>query len=225
MDGLVGVLVAATVLALAATVLLFLASEPADEGARTSPGPSATTPSPGAPPTEPPSDLGDDETWLGDLVLDAGTVVTPDSRLRDVHAVGRDTRAGPSGLVAGSLAVDATVPFDVVAEQVGEGVTVRAAGRSQATVLRTVEVAGRRLPVEATGTVEVVDGRLVLEPRSIDVGGPDVLSRATAGVVRRLSTIEHTVEGLPDGLGLQDVTVREDGFRATLRGTDVRLDS
>jgi hypothetical protein len=89
--------------------------------------------------------------------------------------------------------------------------------------VRTVELVGRELRVVATGTVEVEDGRLVVEPRNIDLGGPDFIGDAIAAVVRGLVTIEHDIEGLPEGLTLQDVTVREDGFRAGLAGQDVRL--
>lgn len=34
-------------------------------------------------------------------------------------------------------------------------------------------------------------------------------------VVRGLVTIEHDIKGLPEGLGLPDVAVQDDGFRAT----------
>ena len=41
--------------------------------------------------------------------------------------------------------------------------------------------------------------------------------------MRELVTIRQPVEGVPDGLVLQEVTVQDDGFRARLSGTDVRL--
>jgi hypothetical protein len=90
-------------------------------------------------------------------------------------------------------------------------------------VVRTVTVLGRGLRVTATGTVEAKAGKLVVEPRSIDFGGPDFLSDATASVVRRLVTIEYDIEGLPKGLVLQNVAVQGDGFRANLRGEDIKL--
>jgi hypothetical protein len=90
-------------------------------------------------------------------------------------------------------------------------------------MVRTVEALGRELRVIATGTVEVEAGRLVVEPHSIDFGGPDFLSDAIADVVRGLVTIEHDIEGLPDGLVLHGVAVQDDGFRAHLRGEDVKL--
>lgn len=218
-DRLTGAAAMLLVLLLAGAVLLWWVTEPAGDS------PQPPQPQPALPPAAaPPSDLTEGETWLSDLVLDAGAVETPDASLRDVTARARDVRNGPTSLDAGWLSVDATVPFEVVAQQLGgEGTTVRGDGPSRATVVRDVDVVGRELRVVATGTVEVVAGRLVVEPRTIDVGGPDFLSRALGNVARALVTIEHDIEGLPEGLVLQDVTVQDDGFRANLQGEDVRL--
>ena len=71
------------------------------------------------------------------------------------------------------------------------------------------------------GTVEVVAGRLVVEPTSIDIGGPAFLADLLASIVREFVTIEHEIEGLPEGLVLQSVRVQDDGFRAHLEGSDV----
>jgi hypothetical protein len=119
--------------------------------------------------------------------------------------------------------VDATVPFEVVAAELGNGIEVRPADNGQATVVRNVEALGRQLRVAATGTVEVEFGKLVVEPHSIDVGGPDFLSGAPAAVVRALVTVEHDIEGLPEGLVLNDVAVQGDGFCINLRGGNVTL--
>ena len=217
-DRLTGAVTTLAALLLVLVLLLWWVSEPAGSGATAQAPPVVTTPDRLGPPT----DLAADESWLRDVVVDAGQVVTPDARLRDVQAVGRDVRSGPDGSRAGSLVVDATVPFDVVARELGSGIVVRRAG-SRAQVLRTVRVAGRQLQVAATGDVTVVAGRLVVEPRTVDVGGPDLLSRGLGDVVRRLVTIEQEVEGLPEGLVLRRVTVQDDGFRAHLTGRDVRL--
>jgi hypothetical protein len=221
-DWLLGAVGMVLLLGVAAAVLWWLVSDPAGS-ADAEP---ATSPRAGAerrPAAEPPADLFGDEVWFADLELEAGTVVTSGSTLHDVRAVGQDVATGPEGLVAARLDVDATVPFEVVADELGDGVVVRAADRGQATVIRTVEVLGRELRVVAAGTVEAKAGRLVVEPRSIDLGGPDFLSGATAALVRRLVTIEHEIEGLPEGLVLRDVAVRDDGFRAGFRGEDVTL--
>lgn len=218
-DWLIGALGMLLLLAVAVVILWWAVSDPAGDGGA---GPAPSTPG-AAPDTEAPGELRADEVWLGDLTLDAGTVVSEGSTLRDVRAVGQDVVTGPAGLVAARLSVDATVPFDVVAGELGGGAEVRAADGGQATVVRTVETLGRDVRVTATGTVEVEAGRLVMEPQSIDVGGPDFLSGPTAAVVRSLVTIEHEIEGLPEGLVLRDVTVQGDGFRAALQGDDVRL--
>lgn len=214
---------AVLVLVLVAGVFLWSISDPAGGGAATAPAPGpAATPS-GGDAGEPPSDLGPAEMWLDDLVLDAGTVVLPGSTLRDVTAAAQGVRTGPDGLVAAAMVVDATVPFEVVAAQIGDDTVVRSDGSGEVVVERTAEVGGRGFDVVATGSVEVVAGRLVVEPTTIDLGGPAFLAGLVGSVVRQLVTIEHEVEGLPEGLVLQDVVVRDDGFRANLRGEDVRI--
>lgn len=221
-DWLIGATGMVLVLGVMAAILWWTVSDPAG-GGKAGPVPSPPVGADRTPAAQPPADLRDDEVWLADLVLDAGTVVTAGSILREVRAVGQDVVAGPDGLVAAQLAVDATVPFEVVANKLGNGTVVRSAGGGQVMVIRTVNALGRDLPVTATGTVEVAAGRLIVEPRSIDLGGPDFLSDAIATVVRGLVTIEHDIEGLPEGLVLQDVAVQDDGFRANLRGEDIKL--
>lgn len=221
-DWLIGAGGMVIVLGLTAAIAWWVVSSPAG-GDEAAPGPSPTA---GAGPTAgaaPPAGLGGDEVWLADLALDAGTVAIAGSLLHDVKAVGQDVVTGPGGMVAERLAVDATVPFDVVAGELGDGTVVRAADGGQVLVVRTVEALGRELDVNATGTVRVDAGRLVVEPRSIDFGGPGFLSDAVGAAVRSLVTIEHSIEGLPEGLVLQDVAVQDDGFRASLSGEDVKL--
>lgn len=221
---LLGALLTLLVLALATVALYWSLTTSAADPAPASPAPRDGSGGGGSGSTgEPPAELAEGDTWLGDLTLDAGLVVTSDSVLRDVEASAKDVLSTAEGTVVGELAVDATVPFEVVEQEVGEGATVRAAEDGRASVQQDLELAGRRLTVVATGTVEVVDGRLVVEPQTIDVGGPALLSEALGGLARELVTIEHTVEGLPEGLVLQEVTVQRDGFRASLRGEDVRL--
>lgn len=220
-DWLIGAVGTLLVLALAAALLWWAVTDPADEESAASPEPPVGTRP--APDGGPPVDVDEDEVWLGDLDLQADAVLTPRSPLRDVRATGHDVVAGPDGVVAERLTVEATVPFGVVAEELGGESVVRAADDGQAAVVRDVEALGRQWRVVATGSVEVVGDRLVVEPSSIDVGGPDFLASAFAAVVRQLVTIEHQVEGLPDGVVLHDVTVRDDGFRVELHGEDVAL--
>ena len=223
-DGLVGAAVGALVLVLVLVVFVWWISEPVGSDGPAAAGPTApSTDTPPAAVTTPPTDLATGEMWLTDLALDAGTIATPDGVIHDVVAVGTDVRTGPAGMVAGSMSVDATVPFGLVAAQVGQDVTVTQGERGMVSVVRVFELGGRELRVVASGTVEVVEGRLVIEPQTIDVGGPRFLAALAGRIARELVTIEHTIEGLPEGLVLLDVSVQEDGFRAALSGDDVRI--
>ena len=76
---------------------------------------------------------------------------------------------------------------------------MRSGGSSEAVVERTVEIGGRSFDVVATGEVDVVAGRIVVEPTAIDIGGPSFLAGLLGTVVRGLVTIEHEVEGCPRG--------------------------
>ncbi len=220
-DWLIGALGLLILLMVALVIFWFVISEPAG---REDPGSLPPVSGGGTPDEEPPADLGEDDVWLADVVLEARTLVSADATLRDIDAVGQGVLTGPDGLVAAHLELEATVPFDVVAAELGGGASVRAGDDGQAEVTRTVEVLGRELRVVASGTVNAEAGRLVVEPRSIDVGGPEFLSDALAAIARRAVTIEQDVEGLPEGLVLQTVSVQDDGFRAAFLGEDVLLD-
>ena len=65
----------------------------------------------------------------------------------------------------------------------------------------------------------------MIEPETVDLGGPDLVDGALSAAARRLVTIRHTVEGLPDGMRLVRVTVTDNGFRALLEGSNVALAS
>jgi hypothetical protein len=219
-DWLIGAFAMLVVLVATLAALWWMATSSPEEG-----GSAAETvrPEPPAGEPTPPSDLDAESVWLADVDLDATTLVLPDSPLHDVVATGVGVLSGPERLVADWLEVTATVPFDVVEAELGGDTEVRAGQDGQAVVERSVEVLGRQLTVVATGTVEVENGVLVSRPESIDIGGPDVLSRGIASVVDRYVTIEHAIEGLPEGLVLVGVAVEDDGFRADLEGEDVVL--
>lgn len=188
-------------------------------------GPPTSTSRPAPPPAvvNPPSDLEPDEVWLGDIALSAGSVFAAGTPLLNVVGTGVDVTSGPNGLVAGYLDLTATVPFEVVAAQIAPGARVSAAGGGEVRVDTHMEILGRRLPVGATGTVDVVGGKLVMVPTFIDIGVPDFISNLLTDVIRRFVTFEHEIEGLPDGVVLRTVKVVDDGFRANLTGENVKL--
>ncbi|WP_238695377.1 DUF2993 domain-containing protein [Ornithinimicrobium flavum] len=219
-DWLIGAFAMLVVLVAAVAALWWVATTPPEEAGPPA-GTSRLEPATGEP--TPPADLDAESVWLGDVDLEASTVVLPDSPLQDVIATGVGVLSGPEGLVADRVELTATVPFQVIEAELGGDTELRAGEDGQVVVARSVEVLGRQLSVVATGTVEARDGLLVSRPASIDLGGPDVLSRGTAALVNRYVTIEHAIEGLPEGLVLVGVAVQDDGFRADLEGEDIVL--
>lgn len=212
--GAVSMLVA---LVLALVALLFTVGSPGT-------GPSVSTPTEtAAPSASAPTNLAKGETWLGDVRLTSGQVVTSDGGLEDVTAVGSGVTLTGDGLRAQRLDLDASIPFAVAAEQIGGGVTLRAAEGGLAGLTRRVTVLGRDVEVRATGVVRAEGGQLVIEPQTIDLDGPDWLDSAASSLVRQLVTIRHTVEGVPEGMALTSVSVQDNGFRAHLRGDNVSV--
>lgn len=176
---------------------------------------------PGVRPSPPPADLGPGETWLGDVELTSSSLVTPEGPLQQVHATGTNVRVLDSGVRIGEVRVVGTLPFAVVADQVGAGVTLYDAGGGLAGIRRQGEVLGLTLSVQATGRVQVENGELLITPASVDVGLPGVVNDALSQAARDLVTIRQRVTGLPERLVLTGIEVRPNGFRATLRGQDV----
>lgn len=208
-------------LLLVTVALLLAVSSPAGRPNASSPPSSVTEPS-RAPTSTPPPSIAPGETWLSDVELSSGDVRTIDGPLRDVTAKGTGVRLTPEGLRAERLHLVATLPFATAAEQIGDGIELYPAG-DLAGLRRTVEILGRQVPIEATGRVEAVDGQLVIEPETVDLGSFAWLDRVASAAVRAFVTIRHTVTGIPDGMRLDSVEVHPDGFRVELSGTDVSI--
>jgi hypothetical protein len=170
-----------------------------------------------------PTRLEPGQTWLSQVTLDSASVLTGDGPLTDVRAAGREVSLTQQGLTAGTLTVDAVLPFSAAASQVGDGIVLYAAGSGRAGLRRTVTLLGRDLPVTATGTVRAQDGLLVIEPETVDLGGPALLDAAASAAVRRLVTVRQRVEGLPQGMRLTRVEVVAGGFRVHLEGSRIAL--
>lgn len=214
----VGLGVLGTLVAIGVAVALLVLSLPT-VGDQSEPAPLPA----GVPPTPTrPSDLGEDETWFARADLATDLVETPDGPLHDVDAEGTGVRVGVDGVRAETLEVRATLPFATAAEQIGAGVTLSDAGGNRVRVTRTTSIAGRDVTVSGTGSVRVEDGRLVIQPRTVDLG-PDWLSSRVSGAAEDLITVRHTVQGLPEGTRLRSISVQDKGFAVQLSGRDVRL--
>lgn len=212
---LLGVLSTLVVLGVGLVVLLLSAGS----GVTPAPVPSAS-PAPSAAST-PPADLAADETWLGSVRVDSDDLLSDGSRLTDVAATGSGVQFGPDGLRAARLDVAATLPFATVARQVGSGTRLFDAGGGLAGIERTATILGRDVTVRATGRVRADGGGLVVEPETVELGGPSFVDAAASALARGLVTLRQPVPGVPDGMVLREVRVTAGGFAVRLDGTDV----
>jgi len=214
---LLGVGATLAALALVVVVLVFSLGSGATSAAGSTP-----TPAPSASAVaQQPADLTEDETWLGAVELRSQDVVSAKGDLVDVVATGSGVRFSQEGLRAQRLDIDATIPFATVAEQVGQDVTVYDAGNGKTGVERQVTILGRDITLKATGTVTADGGQLLIEPETVDLGGPSFLDSAASTLARSLATIRQDVPGVPTGMSLTAVQVTPQGFDAQLSGTDV----
>ena len=212
----VGATLAALALVLVVLVFSLGTGATSSAGSTASPRPTGSATS-----AEQPADLAADETWLGSVDLRSQDVVSAKGDLVDVVATGSGVRFSQKGLQAQTLDIDATIPFATVAEQVGEDVTVYDAGNGKTGVERQVTILGRDLTLKATGTVTADGGQLLIEPETVDLGGPSFLDAAASTLARSLATIRQDVPGVPTGMSLTAVEVTPQGFDAQLSGTDV----
>jgi hypothetical protein len=217
---LLGVGVTLAVLALGLVVAVLALGSGASGPAGGLAGPAPSPPATVAPP---PVDLADDETWLGAVELRSQDVVSNRGDLVDVVAVGSGVRFSQDELSAQRLEIDATIPFATVAEQVGQDVTIYDAGNGKTGVERQVTLLGQDITLRATGTVSADGGQLLIEPETVDLGGPSFLDAAASTLARTLATVRQDVAGVPDGMSLTAVQVTPEGFDARLTGTDVVL--
>lgn len=216
---LLGVISGVVVMALAGTALLFSV-----RGATSTPAPSATSPSASPGPTaNRPSAVAAGETWLATVSFTSSDVLTDGGGFLDVKAEGEGVTLSGKGIRAQRLDLEATLPWVAAATQVGDGVTLYAAGNGRAGVSRTVTLLGQDVPVKATGTVRAEDGLLVIEPEEVDLQGPAWLDRAASALARTLITIRQPVQGVPAGMKLTKVSVIDSGFRAALQGTNITI--
>ncbi len=181
------------------------------------------SPAPSGVRLQPPSDLRAGETWLGEVDLSSEGVVSDEGDLVDVRANGSGVRFGADGLHAARLDLAATLPFATVAEQVGDGVRLYAVSGGLAGVERTATILGRDVTIRATGRVRADRGQLLIEPETVDLGGPSFVDSAASAAARALVTIRQDVPGVPAGMVLRSVDVDAAGFGVRLDGSDVTL--
>lgn len=155
-----------------------------------------------------------------------GQSVTLDRLDATLHGV----RVPLSDVLSGDVAsvpverLDARVllPYDELARRAGDReVTVSPAG-DRLRVRGSVRVLGRELEAAAVSRVTVREGALVVRAESFEVGN-GVADRLLTRVARDRFDFRVPLGGLPFGLQVRDVTVREDGLLVEADARDTVL--
>jgi hypothetical protein len=112
----------------------------------------------------------------------------------------------------------ATLAYSLLAQQIGAGTTLRKEGDGLR-ITRTVEVAGQRFPVTASGTV-TLDGRDVVVDVQHASGAGVQLPDFLVGEVSRLLGVRYRIPPLPFGLRITGVHPADEGVVVTVAAQD-----
>jgi hypothetical protein len=115
----------------------------------------------------------------------------------------------------------ATLAYPLLAQQIGPGTTLTPAGNGLR-ISSTVEIAGQRFPVTASGTVRL-DGRdLVIDVQHASGAGVQLPSFLVSQVSAALG-LRYRIPALPFGLRLTGLRPTADGIAVTVVATDAVL--
>lgn len=219
--------------AVALGVWFWRSSEPAASTPTPPPTPPSASASPPATETpqgdevpdasRPPEDIGAGEIWAAGSRLESARVETESGALENVVITAAGLTAGQEAAHAGSVEVTARVPFATVEAQVGNGIRLTHAGDGRVRATAPFTVLGRSLDVSGTGAVRADGDHIVVTPQALDLPGPEVIGQAVGAAARAAITVREPVPGLPTGLALTEVQVRDDGFHVKLHGERVTL--
>ena len=150
----------------------------------------------------------------------AGT--TADVSLQGVQLPLSDVLGGQvSQLPVDRVDGQATVPFDLLAAQLGGDTTLTRDGDGLR-ITKTVEVLGQTIPLTAAGTVTLDGQDLVVDVSSAAGAGIDV-PQVVLEQAQDLLDFRYTLPALPFGLQLTGLQVTDGGVDVTVAATDVVL--
>ncbi len=156
------------------------------------------------------ADLGQPEVTRADVSLRGVRVALSDVLSGSVREV-------PVERVDGT----ATLSYELLADQLGPGTTLARDGDGLR-VGTTVEVAGRTVPLSATGTVRLDGDTLVVDVEDATTAGVDVPGAFLDQVSDALD-LRYGIPPLPFGLQVTGVAPADDGVRVRVEATDTVL--
>ncbi|MGR6966225.1 LmeA family phospholipid-binding protein [Geodermatophilus sp. URMC 61] len=156
------------------------------------------------------ADLGQPEGTRADVSLQGVQVALSDILAGSVQDV-------PVERVDGT----ATLSYELLADQLGPGTTVTRDGGGLR-VQRSVEVAGVRVPLAATGTVSLDGDTVVVDVDEATGAGVDVPGYLVDQVSDALD-LRYRIPPLPFGLHVTGVAPADDGVRVRVEAADTVL--
>jgi hypothetical protein len=162
-----------------------------------------------------------------EIGLTSADLRQPEGTRADVSL--RGVRLPLSAVLAGSVSrvpvdrVDgtATLSYALLAGRIGGDTTLRQDGDGLR-ITRTVELAGQRIPVTASGTV-TLDGRDLVIDVEHAAGAGVQLPGFLVGRVNDLLALRYRIPALPFGLRVTGVRPAPDGVVVTVAATDTVL--
>ncbi|MFE9460342.1 DUF2993 domain-containing protein [Streptomyces californicus] len=143
-------------------------------------------------------------------------------RVSEVRAQLHDVKLGSGyrSATAARATGTALVSYKDLTAAASDGVVVEYGGKGKAKVTGTVEVLGRPISRSVLSTVTRADGHTV-KVRADKVPGEGI--PGVEDLIRQRTDFEGDIDGLPQGLELQDVEVTEKGLEITVTGSNVSL--
>ncbi|MFH8886360.1 DUF2993 domain-containing protein [Streptomyces californicus] len=143
-------------------------------------------------------------------------------RVSEVRAQLHDVKLGSGyrSATAARATGTALVSYKDLTAAASDGVVVEYGGKGKAKVTGTVEVLGRPISRSVLSTVTRADGHTV-KVRADKVPGEGI--PGVEDLIRQRTDFEGDIDGLPQGLELQEVEVTEKGLEITVTGSNVSL--
>jgi hypothetical protein len=115
----------------------------------------------------------------------------------------------------------ATLAYTLLAQQIGHGTTLSDAGDGLR-ISSTVDIAGQRFPVTATGTLRLEGRDLVIDVQHVSGAGVELPSFLVGQVSDALG-LRYRIPALPFGLRLTGLRPTADGVAVTVAATNAVL--
>jgi hypothetical protein len=162
---------------------------------------------------------------FGEIRVRADDVALPKVTIGRVEAEARRVRLTDSGVSAGSVTVDATVPYGSL-PAAGGNVRIVGADDAQRLVIQAdISVRGLSLAATVYADVTLSGTKLAVKPAEVELSSLGLRVPASRLPAAASQQRDIDLPALPAGLTYRSVTPAPDGLRVIVDGSDLHLDS